>query len=141
MITSIDDFASRVADHAGITADRAEIAVRAVISGIGAYMNPAGREFLSEELPPALSGALHPGGGLGLPLEEQVLTPGMTTGQARELVASVCRVLAETLSVEALGRLRTALPPSVAPLLFAPEVAPPPLRHPVPHGGSSSDRS
>lgn len=61
-----------------------------------------------------LASALESEPGERRPLEDRVQLTGMTPGRARELVASVCRVLAEELSKEAVGALRSSLPQRIA---------------------------
>jgi uncharacterized protein (DUF2267 family) len=116
MMTS-NDFISHVADHAGASADRAGHATRAVLAGIGSYLSASHRQLIADELPPALAAALFTDHGIGTPIAERVLAPGITAGRARELIASVCRVFAEELSAEAVRALRGCLPPDLASLL------------------------
>ena len=120
MIGSEEDLISHVAAHAGVFADRAARAVHAVLAGLGAYLGEADRQLVGSELPPAIGAALHAGGGLATPIEERVREPGSTAGEAWELVASVCRVLAEELSAEAVAAVRDRAPASIAALLAAP---------------------
>ncbi|HSD88584.1 MAG TPA: hypothetical protein VLB44_13745 [Kofleriaceae bacterium] len=113
-----DDLCAHVASHAGVSVEGVDQAVRAVLSGLGAYLSGAQRQLVSEELPPPLAPSLDEiGENLSKPIEERVLAPGMSAGRARELVASVCRVLAEELSTEALRALRTAVPAAIGELL------------------------
>ncbi|HEX2685159.1 MAG TPA: DUF2267 domain-containing protein [Kofleriaceae bacterium] len=111
---------SHVAGHAGVSHDRAERATRAVLSGLGAYLTPAYRQLVADELPAPLGAALLDNTGVAVPIEERVLGPGVTAGRAYELVASVCRVLAEELSTRALLALRAAVPIGIASLLATP---------------------
>jgi uncharacterized protein (DUF2267 family) len=117
---SVELFIAHVADHAGIPIERAERATRTVLSSLGSHLTAASREFIADELPAPLRQALQEVSGVALPLEERLLEPGITAGHAREIAASVCRVLAEELSTEALTALRAGLPPRVADLLAAP---------------------
>jgi len=103
MIPSIDTFVAHVAAHAAISLDAAELVTRTTLAGIGARLSPPVRTFIAEELPPDLRAAVLIGADLAIPLEEAVRTPGMTVGVARELIASVGRVLGETLSDDALA--------------------------------------
>jgi len=124
MLTAAD-LCSHVASHAGVSVDGVERTVRAVLSGLGVYLSRSQRQLVSEELPPPLASSLFESGqDRSKPIEERVLTPGMSVGRARELVASVCRVLAEELSSEALRGFRTSVPPAIAELF---EGEPPPL--------------
>ncbi len=127
---STDTFVSHVAGHAGVSPQRAERAARAVLTGLGAYLTPATRQYIADELPDPLAAELLAGGreGTGIPLEERVIEPGTSAGRARELIASVCHVLAEELSSRALRTLRLAAPITIAPLLAEPaaEVTGPP---------------
>jgi uncharacterized protein (DUF2267 family) len=131
MIANKDDFLSHVAGHAGISLDRAERAVHAVLSGLGAYLAAPARQLVAGELPPPLAAALLADVGLAAPIEERVLEPGTTAGQARELVASVCRVLAEELSADAVLALRAGAPPALAALLAEPAPEEPPHAGPA----------
>ena len=119
MLLRIDQLASHVAAHAGVSTPLADYALRAVLAGIGGFLSPAFRQLVSEELPPALGTALSSAIGDRRPIEERLQLAGMSPGQTRELIASVCRVLAEELSDEAVGALRASLPASIA-LLFVP---------------------
>jgi uncharacterized protein (DUF2267 family) len=117
---SADTFIVHVAGHAGVSIERAERVTRVVLSGLGSYLTPAARLFVADELPAPLGLALREVSGVAVPLEERVLEAGITAGRARELVASVCRVLAEELSTDALTALRAGLPPLLAGLLETP---------------------
>jgi uncharacterized protein (DUF2267 family) len=122
MIATIDDFVSHVVAHAGADAELAERASRAVLAAVGGYLGPAARELVASELPPPLRAVVEGGSDLATPLEAHVVALGTTTGHARELIASVYRVLAEALSREALAALRAAMPmpPGLAHVLDAP---------------------
>jgi len=120
MIASKDDFVSHVAAHAGISADRAERATLAVLAGLGASLSAPSRQLVASELPEALAAALLVGEGLAIPIEERVIEPGTTVAQARELIASVCRVLAEELSIEAGLAVRDGAPAAIGALLVPP---------------------
>jgi len=122
MLLRIDQLASHVAAHAGVSTELADYALRAVLAGIGSYLSPAFRQLVSEELPPALGTALSSAIGERRPIDDRVQLAGMSRGQTRELVASVCRVLAEELSEDAVRALRASLPATVA-LLFVPASA------------------
>lgn len=131
-----DTFIAHVAGHAGVSIEHAEHATRIVLSGLGSYLSPAIRQFVAEELPLPLGEALQEVSGVAIPLEERVLDAARTAGRARELVASVCRVLAEELSTEALTAVRGAAPPSLAGLLATPSAdlatrPPEPRRNPT----------
>lgn len=122
-MASKEDFVFLVAAHAGVSVERAARATEGVLAGIGAYLTVAHREFVADELGPGLTRALHAGTGLEAPLDERVLEPGTTAGQARELIASVCHALAEALSAQALLGVRRCTPPEIAEFLVpgAPE--------------------
>jgi uncharacterized protein (DUF2267 family) len=125
MVLTADDLCAHVASHAGISVAGVESSVRAALSGLGVYLSRSQRQLVADELPPVLAPSLFEiGEDRSKPIEERVLTPGMSVGRARELVASVCRVLAEELSSEALRALRTSVPAPIAELL---EVEPLPL--------------
>jgi uncharacterized protein (DUF2267 family) len=127
------DLISHVAAHAGVSADIAERALRAVLSGIGAYLGAPHRQLVADELSPALAAALLAQSGRARPIDKRLLGPGITAGDARELIASVCRVLAEELSGEALHAIRVSAPPEVAAFLAPPAPAAPPRPTPGAH--------
>ena len=110
MKSSTEAFIGHVAAHAGIASDRAAQVTRAVLARIGASLTPDRRQQIAEELPPALASAV---------LQHEHHVAEALTVHARELVASVFHVLAEDLSSEALGWLRSELPPRMAELLVA----------------------
>lgn len=120
MMATKESFTFLVAAHAGVSIERASRASDAVLAAIGAYLSAPFLELVAEELPPGLARALRAGSGLAAPIDERVLDPGATAGQARELIASVCRALAEDLSNDALTALRRSLPPEIAELLTPP---------------------
>jgi len=145
MLLRIEQLASHVAAHAGVSTPLADYALRAVLTGIGGYLTPAFRQLIAEELPPALGHALESAAGDRRPIEDRVHLTGMSKSQTRELIASVCKVLAEELSEEALRALCTQLPAATATLFVpsAPPVEPPSLPYhrqassvaePNPHG-------
>jgi uncharacterized protein (DUF2267 family) len=126
MITSTEMFAAHVAAHAGIAPERAHEIARVVLGGLGTHLAPGPRELVADELPPGLRDALLADVGLAQPVDELVLAPGTTAAQAHELIASVCRVLVEELSIEAIAALRAALPVGLA-TLFEPSAEGAPL--------------
>lgn len=129
MLLRIDQLASHVSAHAGVSAPLAEHALRAVVTGIGAYLSPASRQLVAEELTPPLATALGSASGDRRPLEDRLQVTGLVPGRIRELLASVCRVLAEELSDDAVRAVTSALPPHVA-TLFVPSS--PDVPHPSP---------
>lgn len=106
-----DTFVSHVAGHAGIPPDRAEQVTRSVLSGLAGYLSPPQRELVAAELPDTLGACL---------MESRALQPGLMGSHGRELVASVCHVLGEELSNDAMRVLRVALPRELVDLLAAP---------------------
>jgi uncharacterized protein (DUF2267 family) len=131
MLLRIDQLASHVAAHAGVSPPVADYALRAVVRGIGGYLTPAFRQLIAEELPAALATALDAATDDQRPFEARVQLMGMSPGQTRELIASVCKVLAEELSQEAMSALRSSLPGAVAKLFVpsAPPLEQPPLAY------------
>ena len=117
---SAGTFIAHVADHAGVPIEHAERVTRIVLSGLGSYLTVATRQFVADELPAPLGLALQEVSGVAVPLEERVLEAEITSGRACELVASVCRVLAEELSTDALTALRAGMPPLLAELFATP---------------------
>ena len=120
MIATTDDLCSHVAAHAGVPIALAERATRTVLAGIGGTLTPAGRELMADELPAGLGAAILAGGSLATPIEDHVVALGVTLGQARELIASVCRVLVEELSSEAIEALRVGVPNALSALFVEP---------------------
>lgn len=127
MLLRIDQLASHVAAHAGVSMPVADYALRAVIKGVGGYLSPPFRQLIAEELPVPLAHMLEAGTGERRPFEDRVHLAGLSASQRHELIASVCKVLAEELSQEATRALTAALPPPVAKL-FVPSS--PALDHP-----------
>lgn len=127
MMATTDDFISHVAAHAGVSASLAERVVRAVLTGIGGYLSAAERQFIADELPAALGAAILTGSNRAMPIEERVLAFDPSIGHARELIASVCRVLVEELSTEALASIRAVVPRALASLLAVPATSEAPL--------------
>lgn len=115
-----DALLSHIAGHAGIPLPHAARAARAVLSGLGAYLTPSQRQLVAGELPESLGASLAEPASIAVPVDELLLEPGVTTGRARELVASVCRVLGEELSTQALLVLRGAVPARLVELLAWP---------------------
>jgi uncharacterized protein (DUF2267 family) len=144
MLLRIEQLASHVAAHAGVSRALAEYSLRAVVIGIGAYLSPDSRRLIAEELPAPLVGALESAVDDRKPIEDRVQLTGMTDGQTRELVASVCRVLAEELSDDAVHVLIASLPAKISTMFVraSADVQRAELhhhqshsvRHPNPHG-------
>lgn len=126
MMTS-EGFIAHVAAHAGAPAVTAERATLTVLAGIGGYLPAAHRDLVADELPPALGAAVLDAEDLAVPLLQHVLAPGMSVGHARELIASVCRVLVEELSSDAVKILRAHVP-SIETYLAEPAPEAPPAR-------------
>jgi len=117
MGTSSGDFVAHVAARAGVDIVHAERAARAVLSGLGPYLSGRSLRLVSSELPPLLSAELLAGESRAESIEERLIGPGTSLAHAHELVASVCRVLTETLSAEALAAIVACLPSELARLL------------------------
>jgi uncharacterized protein (DUF2267 family) len=130
MLLRIDQLASHVAAHAGVSPPVADYALRAVVRGLGGYLSPAFRQLIAEELPSPLANMLEVAAGSErTSFEERVQLAGLSPSQRRELIASVCKVLAEELSDEAIRALTASLPANVA-RLFVPSA--PAIDHPQP---------
>jgi uncharacterized protein (DUF2267 family) len=114
-----DTFVAHVAGHAGIAEDRAREVTEIVLSGLSAYLTSEARGWIADELPPSIAAALRDAEGVSVPVEERLGEPGRGPGRARELVASVCRVLTEQLSDDAIELLRAAVPGAIRSLLGA----------------------
>lgn len=115
-----DAFLSHVAGHAGIPVVDADHVARTVLSGLGGYLTTTQRDLVADELPAELGAALSESASIAVPIEERLLAAGMSASRAHELVASVCRVLGEELSTQALLVLRQAVPRPLAELLTWP---------------------
>src|SRR4051812_16722153 len=83
--SSTESFIGRVASHAGVSADRAELVTRAVLARIGGSLAHEQRQQIADELPPALGAAV---------LAPEALVDDALGIHERKLVASVYRVLA-----------------------------------------------
>jgi uncharacterized protein (DUF2267 family) len=116
MLLRIDQLASHVAAHAGVSTPVADYALRAVLRGIGGYLSPSFRQLIADELPAPLAKMVEHGADERTPFEERVQLAGLSPVQRRELIASVCKVLAEELSLEAVRALTAALPQQLAKL-------------------------
>jgi uncharacterized protein (DUF2267 family) len=123
MLLRIEQLASHVAAHAGVSEPLADYALRAVVTGIGGYLSPRFRQLVAEELPAPLATVLESATNDRRPIEDRVKLTGMSAGQTRELIASVCRVLAEELSDEAVSGLRASLPATIADWFVPPSPA------------------
>jgi uncharacterized protein (DUF2267 family) len=128
MTATTDDLCSHVAAHAGVPIALAERATRTVLAGMAGTLTPAGRELVADELPAGLGAAILADSSLATPVEDRVVALGVGLGQARELIASVCRVLVEELSGEAVDALRVGVPTALAALLVEPVTDEPPPR-------------
>lgn len=115
-----ETFVSHVSGHAGIPPDRAEQLTRSVLSGLAGYLTLPQRELVAAELPASFARCI---------TESRPFEPGLMGRHGRELVASVCHVLGEELSNDALRVLRRAVPGALAELLAepSPEIAAPPV--------------
>jgi len=129
MIATIDDLCSHVAARAGVSRVLAEQATDAVLAGMGGTLTPAGRELVADELPAGLGAVVLAGSALTTPIEDHLLAQGLPRGRARALIASVCRVLVEALSGEAVDALRVGVPAALAALLVAPAETPSGRQH------------
>lgn len=116
-----EDFNTHVAGHAGVSIREAADAVRVVLSGISGYLDLGCRLAVADELPPVpRTILLEQPSDAALPIEERMLGSGRPLAHARELIASVCHVLAEELSDDALLWLRRALPADLSRMLERP---------------------
>ena len=115
------DLAAHVADHLGSATVDVERGCEIVLAAFGASMPAADRELFVQELPSSLHPKLKQASdSVALPIEQQLVTSGLKLGQAREMIASVCHVLAEVLSDDTLARLHESLPDAVAAFLVRP---------------------
>jgi uncharacterized protein (DUF2267 family) len=131
-----NELVNHVSAHAGIGHDPTWRVTHTVMSAIGAYLSPATRELLADELGPAFGAAVRRGeASKGIPVEQHVLEPWMTLAGATELIACVCRVLAERLSDEVLAALRDELPAPLSARLVPSD--PERSRREISHGQST----
>ena len=114
---------SRFASHAGVTEEFAASIEPEIIAGIASHLTPARRELVASELPEQLAAAMRRDDLRAMPIEERILGPSISLGRAHELVASLCRALAEVLSIEAVAALRSSLPTELATWLDPPTLA------------------
>ncbi len=118
MSTRTDDIVQHVAFHAGTGPEVAERAMRLVLAAIGARLNDEDRQLFADELSPGLATALV-SGDVALPLEAQLVPACASVGHARELVAAVCRVLAEELSDDVARAVHASVPEPIAQYFVA----------------------
>ena len=78
---------------------------------------------VTEELAASIAPAMRRDDLLAMPIEERILGPSIRLGRAHELVASLCRALAEVLSIEAVEALRSSLPTELVAWLDPPTLA------------------
>jgi hypothetical protein len=123
IMVNMPTFLSRLVSHSGTTVERAAAVAPEIIAGLAAYLTPARRDFLADELPEELAAAVRRSDLLATPIEERILGPGINLGHAHELVASSCRALAEVLSIEAIDVLRSSVPAGLAVWLDPPTSA------------------
>lgn len=131
-----DDFAAHVAGHLGATILDLTRACDVVLGTFAGWLSPIDRELFVREFPSTFGTAFEQTTGEVLPLDERLISLGVTLGHAREVIASVCHVLGETLTDDTLAKLHAALPEELA--AFA--VRPAPGRStPVSRGARWSD--
>ena len=73
MLLRIDQLASHVAAHAGVSTPLADYALRAVVAGIGSYLPAESRQLIADELPQPLKIALESAVKDRRPIEERDL--------------------------------------------------------------------
>jgi uncharacterized protein (DUF2267 family) len=111
--------------HAGLRdAEQAERATRAVLQVLAQRLSRSEAQALADELPSALAPALREGRfdhefDLSELYARVACLEGVTLGFAVEHTLSVCQVVAEAISADALGRIHRALPDPMA-ALFTP---------------------
>jgi len=120
MKLTTNDFLAHVASHAPLDREAALGATTAVLSAIGKTLSRPTRELLAEELDPQLAEVVERSGPVVGEPDPETIVSGLPAGRAREVVASVCRVLVEELSEEVIERLRRELPVNLASWLEQP---------------------
>ena len=108
MKPSEDQLLARIEAHVGSSTEVRPVTV-GVLAWIGSCLWPRERDLVADELPAGLAAAVRRADGLTMTLD----------GHRREIVASVCRVLAEELSSEANQLLQRALPIALRELFVA----------------------
>ena len=103
-----DQLLARIEAHVGSSTEIRPITLR-VLAWIGSCLWPRERDLVADELPAGFAAAVRRADGLAITLE----------GHHREIVASVCRILAEELSTEAIELLQRTLPAALRELLVA----------------------
>jgi hypothetical protein len=101
---------SRLTAHSGTTFEVAATVAPRIMAGIASYLTPAQRDLVASELPDQLAEAVWRADLETVPIEQRLLGPNINLGRAHELVASMCRALAEVMSTEALEALRSSVP-------------------------------
>jgi hypothetical protein len=119
-----DDFAAHVAAHLGATTLDLTRACDVVLAAFAGWLSPANREFFVREFPSSFSITFEHATREELPLEERLVLLGLTIGHAREVIASVCHVLGETLTDDTLVLLHDALPEWLAAFAVRPAPGP-----------------
>lgn len=123
VMPTTEDLIAHVAAHAGCERALAAHAAREVLATIGGYLPDAERARVADELPAELAATLRATAPRALPVTERLLGAAVSAARARELIASVGRVLAETLSRDAIAAITAAAPPELAELVVAPAPA------------------
>jgi uncharacterized protein (DUF2267 family) len=103
-----DQLLARIEAHVGSSTEVRPVTM-GVLAWIGSCLWPRERDLIADELPRSLAAAVRRADGLAMTLD----------GHRREIVASVCRILAEELSTEASDLLRRALPAALRELFVA----------------------
>ena len=120
VMVTIAAVVSRFVSHSGANAELAGSVAPEIVAGIAAYLTPAQRDLVADELPEELATEVWRVDLLATPIEERILGPSISVGRAHELVASMCRTLAEVLSIEAIDALRSSLPSELGAWLEPP---------------------
>jgi uncharacterized protein (DUF2267 family) len=120
MTADQEAFVAHIAGHAGVSADRAARATRAVLCSISSSVSPSIRWLIASELPPALAACLFLPDHLAIPLDEHLREPGITATQSRALIARISQALVDLLSPATILAIRGRAPTLLAAILGAP---------------------
>jgi hypothetical protein len=127
-----EELIARVVLHSGFAEAEAIAAIASVLAALRGQLGRPEAEALADALPDGFGAPLRAGryAAVGSLAERIASAERISTGAARERVATVCRALAALLPAPILARVRHALPPDSAELLAPPAPEVPLEAHP-----------
>ena len=127
-----EELIGRVVLHSGFAEGEAIAAIASVLAALRGQLGRPEAEALADALPDDFGAPLRAGryAAVGSLAERIASAERISTGAARERVATVCRALAALLPAPILARVRHALPPDSAELLAPPAPEVPLEAHP-----------